>query len=374
MEVGAALAAGWTEEESAAARFYTHSSPDGYPETVPVAPQYFPAPPRVQGSAIGSEAVLQERSPWEHILEAQFHTQVYSDNPPGVATAPAPLLHTQQMAVELPPTRKPIMAAIGPVPSGRVELLSSNLGPAAAATSMRGPSASFQAWVTDLERRHEERLLQEAQRRFCHSGPHASLNDFKKWLCAASHLADEATVREMRRAQLCAWLLCVRRVVSLKFGLLNDPSSVCVVLPIEVKESIDGYVGGKYVWGPITAARAHAIAESAQRQLKRSEGLLRQSALAALVARYVHPAVMQAAEAGCVACYTEIPTDDVALQALFEVVASEPQQTKEVGAMLCAHLAIDGFQVEPKYHDPEYSLWRGFWVDKCNRLRLVLRW
>lgn len=32
------------------------------------------------------------------------------------------------------------MAAIGPVPSGRVELLSSNLGPAAAATSMRGPS------------------------------------------------------------------------------------------------------------------------------------------------------------------------------------------------------------------------------------------
>lgn len=57
----------------------------------------------------------------------------------------------------------------------------------------------------------------------------------------------------MRRAQLCAWLLCVRRLVSLKFGLLNDPSSVCVVLPIEVKESIDGYVGGKYVWGPITA-------------------------------------------------------------------------------------------------------------------------
>lgn len=26
---------------------------------------------------------VQERSPWEHILEAQFHTQVYSDNPPG---------------------------------------------------------------------------------------------------------------------------------------------------------------------------------------------------------------------------------------------------------------------------------------------------
>ena len=34
------------------------------------------------------------------------------------------------------------MAAIGPVPSGRVELLSANLGPAAAATSMRGPSVA----------------------------------------------------------------------------------------------------------------------------------------------------------------------------------------------------------------------------------------
>ncbi|CAK8998437.1 unnamed protein product [Durusdinium trenchii] len=264
--------------------------------------------------------------------------------------------------------RMPIMAAIGPVPHGRVELLSANLGPAAAATSMRGPSESFQGWLTDLERRHEERLLQEAQRRFCHSGPHASLNDFKKWLCAASHLADEATVREMRRAQLYTWLLCVRRVGTQKLGGFS------VVLPFEVKDCIDSYLGGKYVWGPITAARAKVIAECAQRQLKRSEGLLRQSALAALVARYVHPAVMQAAEAGCVACYTEIPTDDAALQALFEVVASEPQHTKEVGAMLCAHLATDGFQVEPKYHDPEYGLWRGFWVEKCNRLRLVLRW
>ena len=38
--------------------------------------------------------------------------------------------------------RMPIMAAIGPVPHGRVELLSANLGPAAAATSMRGPSVA----------------------------------------------------------------------------------------------------------------------------------------------------------------------------------------------------------------------------------------
>ena len=256
----------------------------------------------------------EERSPWEQIFDLPEH--------PGVAsTAPAPLLHTQQMAVEMPPTRVPIMAAIGPVCGGRVELLSSNLGPAAAATTMRGCSEAFQSWLMDLERRHEERLLQEAQRRFCHCGPYASLNEFKKWLCAASHLADEATVREMRRAQLCAWLLCVRRLAFYKLG------PVSVVLPFEVKDCIDHFLGGRHVWGPITAARAKVISECAQRQLKRSEGLLRQSALAALVA-----------------CYTEIPTDDVALQALFEVVSSEPQQTKEVGAMLCSHLAIDGFQ------------------------------
>ena len=36
------------------------------------------------------------------------------------------------------------MAAIGPVPSGRVELLSANLGPANAATSMKNPSAAQQ--------------------------------------------------------------------------------------------------------------------------------------------------------------------------------------------------------------------------------------
>ncbi|CAJ1411337.1 unnamed protein product [Effrenium voratum] len=363
MEAAAALAAGWTEEDQPVRYYYYASSPtspDGYPDSssVPAAPQ-FPPPPRSQGAA-GSEAVLQERSPWEHVLEG-FHSPP-DDQPPVSAASGAPLLHTQQMAVEMPPMRMPIMAAIGPVPSGRVELLSANLGPAAAATSMRGPSEAFQKWLTDLEQRHEERLLQEAQRRFCLSGPYASLANFKTWLCAASHHADEATVREMRRAQLCAWLLCLRA-----------RGRTCT-MPPEVKDRIDAFVGGKHVWGPINAARAKAIAECAQRQLKRSEGLLRQSALAALVARYVHPAVVQAAEAGCVACYTEIPTDDSALQALFEVVASEPQQTKEVGAMLCAHLAIDGFQVEPKYHDPEYGLWRGFWVDKCNRLRLVLRW
>ena len=44
------------------------------------------------------------------------------------------------------------MAAIGPVPSGRVELLSSNLGPAAAATSMRGPSETWPTWPIRLGR------------------------------------------------------------------------------------------------------------------------------------------------------------------------------------------------------------------------------
>ncbi|CAE7154651.1 unnamed protein product, partial [Symbiodinium pilosum] len=280
MEVGAAVAAGWTEEEQPI-RYLVHPSPDGYPESmsvVPAAPQDLPpAPPRAQANVAGSETVLQERSPWEQILEAQG----FSNGDLAGNTVP-PLLHTQQMAVEMPPMRMPIMAAIGPVPSGRVELLSANLGPASAATSMRGPSDAFQSWLVDLERFHEERLLQEAQRRFCSCGPHASLNDFKKWLCAASHFADEAIVREMRKAQLCTWLLCVRRLSGHRFGVPD--ALVALSLPPEVKLRIESFIGGRHVWGPINAARAKQIAECAQRQLKRSEGLLRQSALAALVA------------------------------------------------------------------------------------------
>ena len=45
------------------------------------------------------------------------------------------------------------------------------------------------------------------------------------------------------------------------------------------------------------------------------------------------------------------------IEALFEVVSSEPQQTKEVGAMLCAHLATDGFQA-----DQFWALGDFFWV------------
>ena len=57
--------------------------------------------------------------------------------------------------------------------------------------------------------------------------------------------------------------------------------------------------------------------------------------------------------------------------------------------MLCAHLAFDGFkaghppklqtapfafpnlafEVEPKYHDPEYGLWRGFWAGHLSVTR-----
>lgn len=65
----------------------------------------------------------------------------------------------------------------------------------------------------------------------------------------------QATVREMRRSQLCAWLLSVRRLAqrhSMCHGH-GEKLAVSVVLPIEVKDSIDGFVGGKYVWGPITA-------------------------------------------------------------------------------------------------------------------------
>ena len=52
----------------------------------------------------------------------------------------------------------------------------------------------------------------------------------------------------MRRAQLCAWLLSVRRLAQRR-----EVGAVSASLPIEVKDSIDGFVGGKYVWGPITA-------------------------------------------------------------------------------------------------------------------------
>lgn len=285
------------------------------------------------------------------------------------------------------------------------------LGPAATATSMQAPSEAFTNWIFALERDAEERLLQEAMRRFCAAGAQGSLLDFRVWLQAASHSSDEAVVHVMREVQLRTWLQCVRQrrrgslmadpafmqhqlqqyhrlLQSPQYGWQGEPPVVqCnsmqlqieqaqanLLLPMEVKERVFAFLGGRHVWGPINAARARAVAESALRQLRRCEGVLRVSALAALVTRYVHPAVIAAAEAGQMQCYTEIPTDDVALQALFEVCATETQHPQEVGSLLAAHLALDGFEVEPKYHDPEYGLWRGFWVDKCNRLRLVLRW
>ena len=67
-------------------------------------------------------------------------------------------------------------------------------------------------------------------------------------------LLAQATVREMRRSQLCAWLLSVRRLAQRhSMGHGAAALAVSVVLPIEVKDSIDGFVGGKYFWGPITA-------------------------------------------------------------------------------------------------------------------------
>merc|ERR1719261_1639989 len=90
-------------------------------------------------------------------------------------------------------------------------------------------------------------------------------------------------------------------------------------MPVEVRDRIDAFIGGRHVWGPINAARARAVAEAALHQLQRCERIMQAAALAALVARYVHPTVVMAAEAGHMQCSTEIPTDDVALQALFEV-------------------------------------------------------
>jgi len=252
------------------------------------------------------------------------------------------------------------------------------LGPAAAATTTQAPSDSYARWVASLERSAEERLLLEARLRFCACSPEASLYDFKQWINAASYQIDEETLQAMRRAQLRCWMLCLsrrRRGTSstgspqqLAFGQLLDGTLCGNSLPSEVRDRIDSFSGGRHVWGPINAARARAVAESALQQLRRSERVMRAAALAALVARYVHPAVVQSAEAGRMQCSTEIPTDDIALQALFEVT------NIDVGAAIAAHLSVDGFEVDPKYYDPEYGLWRGFWVDKCNRLRLTLMW
>lgn len=251
-----------------------------------------------------------------------------------------------------------------------------SLGPAAAATTTQAPSDSFARWVSSLERSAEERLLHEARLRFITCSPEVSLYDFKQWINAASSQTDEATLQAMRRAQLRCWMLCVSRKRRGCSGLCPQQpafgqfleSSLSNSLPCEVRDRIDSFTGGRHVWGPINAARARAVAEAAVNQLRRSERVMRAAALAALVARYVHPAVVQHAEAGHMQCSTEIPTDDVALQALFEVT------NIDVGAALAEHLMIDGFEVDPKYHDPEYGLWRGFWVDKCNRLRLTLMW
>lgn len=244
--------------------------------------------------------------------------------------------------------------------------LASLLGPAATATTTQAPSDSYACWVASLERSAEERLLNEARLRFCACSPEASLYDFKQWINTASFQIDEETLQEMRRAQLRCWMLCLsrkRRGISSIDGTLSGNS-----LPSEVRDRIDSFSGSRHVWGPINAARARAVAESALQQLRRSERVMRAAALAALVARYVHPAVVQSAEAGRMQCSTEIPTDDIALQALFEVT------NIDVGAAVASHLSVDGFEVDPKYYDPEYGIWRGFWVDKCNRLRLTLMW
>ncbi|CAK0834524.1 unnamed protein product [Prorocentrum cordatum] len=246
-------------------------------------------------------------------------------------------------------------------------------GSAPAAASTQAPSAGFTQWLGSLDSMAEERLLHEARWRFCHYRGDASLHEFRAWLCEASRHADEASVQAMWRAQLRAWLLCVsRRRRGGDRGMGAAGPCEGIVLAEEVKHRIDSFVGGRLVWGVINAARAREVAESALRQIWRPESVMRAAALAAVASRFVHPAVVQAAEAGHMQCSTEIPTDDVALRALFEVTAAESRH--EVGSLLSAHLALDGFEVEPKYHDPEYGLWRGFWVDKCNMVRLTLMW
>lgn len=400
MEAAAATAAGWVQH---AAEMFEEDL-DGNPVAPPAG---YPAPPPVEEYLQAFEtddiALLSPRSR-EVVVGARMHApgqarrasseeRRLSPRPPGTedidlrhrhsgtSTSYTPrqyqVVHTHRMAAEMPPSRMPVMAPIGPSPQEtRVELLSGNMGPAATATSTQAPSLAFCEWLVNLERVQEERLLHEAQQRFCRAGPQGCLSDFRAWLSKASAAADKAVLCTMRREQLQTWLLCVRHLTILRLRQTGEDCCdvVVVVLPEEVYSRIVEYIGGKHVWGPICSHRARAVAQAAQRSRMRCEAVLRQAALAALIARYVHPAVVQAAEAGCMACYTEIPTDDVALRAIFEVMALEQMQTKEVGAVLVSHLSVDGFQVEPKYHDPEYGLWRGFWVEKCNRIRLVVCW
>eukprot|EP00930_Biecheleria_cincta_P039295 TRINITY_DN27021_c0_g1_i2.p1 TRINITY_DN27021_c0_g1~~TRINITY_DN27021_c0_g1_i2.p1 ORF type:complete len:364 (+),score=49.61 TRINITY_DN27021_c0_g1_i2:68-1159(+) len=363
MEAEAATAAGWihpaAEDDSSLA------VPSGYP-----APPFMDDYVRAfeAESPRGREVVIGAR-----MRRASSEEPFPSPRPPGAedtdlrhrhsgaTTSYTPrqyqAVHTHRMAAEMPPMRMPVMAPIGPSPQ----------------ETRVAPSRAFCDWLVRLERIQEERLLHEAQQRFCRSGPQACLSEFRSWLSKASSAADKAVLCNMRREQLQTWLLCVRHLIIQRYRLTGEVCSESV-LPDEVHARIVDYLGGKHVWGPICSHRARAVAQAAQRSLKRCEAVLRQAALAALIARYVHPAVVQAAEAGCMACYTEIPTDDVALQAIFEVMALEQQQPKEVGSVLVSHLQVDGFQVEPKYHDPEYGLWRGFWVEKCNRIRLVVCW
>jgi len=249
----------------------------------------------------------------------------------------------------------------------------SSLGPAAAATTAKPPSSGFMYWLSELEERVEERLLHDARKRFTVAGSSLHLEEFRRWLQNASLKADENLWQLVRKLQMRTWLLVVSRKRRTRIS-----ESICRSydwiphLPTEVRHRIEAYVGGRHMWGPLTASQARAVSESASRPLKRCEEILRAAALAALIARYVHPMIATAAEAGLMYCFTEIPTDDVTLRAIFEGSGSDAYSG--IGLLLAAHLAIDGFEVELLYHDPEYGLWRGFWVEKCNRLRLTLIW
>lgn len=257
-----------------------------------------------------------------------------------------------------------------------------SLGPAASATSTQAPSAAFYEWWNALEKEAEERLLHEARRKFSDWSVNVSLDEFRHWLNCASFQADTRMLRTMRRMLILTWLLVVHRkrqhASSIQDHKILTVLDVCLYsprdstsFPNEVRENIESFMGDRHVWGPINAARARMVSESAVRPLRRCEEILHASAVSSIMSRYVHPCVVQAAEGGLMQCHTEIPTDDFAMRALFE---SGVESHQEIGTLLSAHLAIDGFEVEHRFHDPDYGLWRCFWVERCNRLRLSLMW
>lgn len=187
----------------------------------------------------------------------------------------------------------------------------------------------------------------------------SNLREFKEWLNLVMVQADQTSVRIARREQIMTWLTQIQRTRGQ------------AVLPLAGRDTMEAFIGKNHAWAQVTAGRARAVAEAVQRRQSRGDRVVVTAALCALSTNFVHPMVIEAAERGSTHCQAEIYTDELAFQVLFEVSAKSHQ---DGAAALATYLEKDGFGLESKYHDPEYGLWRGFWVDACDRVRISLWW